>query len=207
MGNFNFMCDACGWGEGGDGEDGRDYFGKPAKVTAETQSGKLIILEGVYTGYGEVELPDGKIFYPRQFEEHWEFWTSGKENSNTFVGKGIYCEECMYDHPSTAFTQFSFKDFELVVSYLNKKKQPAAESTMTPAAESIPVQTKKIVKPKALKKDQLIEKVAELEAEVARLKPMEEQLTILNGMYTTVINNYNKVNERMEKIKKAFYDY
>ena len=206
MGCFNFQCTACGWGEGGHGEDGRDYFDKPAAVVVTLQSGKKVTIHGRYTGYGEVETETGYTFYHPQFEEFWAGWLdyapNNKDEKGPYIATEIYCEECLWDRDPTSLADFDFSEMEKVVDYLTKKGAAAAP---TPAAPAAPApKPKKAAKPKPLTKDQLATKVAELEAEVARLKPIEQRAVRLNQMYMEVQGKYTRLRECMDKMKAVF---
>jgi hypothetical protein len=232
MGNFNFFCDGegendgygrvdhkCGWGPNGCGEDGRDYFDKPAAVEVELTSGKTVIIHGRYTGYGEVETETGHTFYHPQFEEFWAGWLKGGYNNNgkkgPFIAKNIYCEECLYDYDPTPISEYDFTDMVKVVDYLKEEEEDAAAATTLPAAPVVaPAPTpagtgakKKIAKPKPLTKEQLVAKVAQLEAEVARLKPYEERATRLGTMYAEMQTKYTKIRAFYDKIETAMNDY
>ena len=211
MGNFNFECAECGWGEGGDGEDGRDYFGAECQVIAKTKSGKEVVLNGTYSGYGCVELPGGQEFYLKQFEEYWAGWLTHTGAGSPFAGGEILCECCMRSPPP--LSQFSLNDFQTVAEAL-RVEAPAAPvsaalmpATLMPAAPE-PKKTKapKAPKPKALTKDQLAAKVAELEAEVARLKPMEERLLELDKAYTRLQEANATASRRLKNIQEALWN-
>ncbi len=211
MGNFNFECGNCGWGPGGDGEDGRDYFGKPAQVFATTRSGKEVRMNGHYTGYGEVELPGGQTFFLKQFEEYWAGWISHKPTDATtgpFVGGAILCEDCC--SAPTPMTEFALSDFQTVKEYLEKRAAAASAPAPAapPAVSAKPApKAKATAKPKALTKEQLAAKVAELEAEVARLKPMEQRLKDLDKAYTRLQQSAQVADKKLAKIQRALYGY
>ncbi len=226
MGNFNFLCDGegdgyddhgkcygkCGWGPNGRGEDGREYFDKPAAVEVELSSGKTVTIHGRYTGYGEVETETGYTFYHPQFEEFWECWLNGGYNNHgekgPFIAKKIYCEECLYDFDPTPISEYDFSEMVKVVDYLQKQKDAAAAPAPIPAAASaVGVPKKKIAKPKPITKEQLVAKVAQLEAEVARLKPYEERATRLGTMYAEMQTKYTKTRAFYNKIETAMNEY
>lgn len=205
MGNFNFECEECGWGEGGEGEDGRDYFGKPAAAILLGKDGSEIILKGSYTGYGEVELPSGHTFWPDQFEEYFECWIGHNDHGENgpYRCRGILCEECMEYKTQTSFAKFSFSDFVKAKDYLEKKKAPPPP----PAPVATPVVTapkpKKVPKPKALTKEQLVAKVAAMEAELAELRPLKERFTSLQTAYDKVQKQYNSARDTISGVHKA----
>ncbi len=207
MGNFNFECDECGWGEGGDGEDGRDYFGKPAAAVLEGADGKVILLKGEYTGYGEIELPSGHTFWPDQFEQYFDGWLSGKGNGEKgpFRCRGILCENCMDYKHQTPFSEFSFFDFVKVKDYLEKQKVPPAPVTSPPAPVAAPKKVKvlKVAKPKPLTKEELVAKVAELEEEVARLRPLQERMDSLQKAYDDMQKRSNRSEGTIAAIQRA----
>lgn len=203
MGNFNFECGKCGWGPNGTGEDGRDYFGKPAQVFAVTKDGKEVCMNGEYTGYGIVELPGGQEFYLKQFDQFWAGWLGATDPvCGPFVGGEILCEECCWGSIPTPMTKFGLSDFQTVKEYL-EKSVAAPVSAPVSAAKPKP----KAAKPKALTKEQLAAKVAELEAEEARLKPMEKRLADLDRAYTTLHEKYQVAAKRLDKIKNALWGY
>ena len=217
MGNFNYECGKCGWGPRGHGEDGRDYFGKPAQVFATTKDGKEIRMNGNYTGYGAVELPGGQEFYLTQFEEYWEGWINGHttdEETGPFVGGGILCEHCAYEatlypkyEKATPMTEYSLSDFQTVKDYIEKQKAPppAPPAPAPSAPAAAPKKVLKLAKPKALTKAELEAKVAELQREVDRLKPMEKRLQDLDKAYQKM-QDANRINSRrLKKIQDIMY--
>jgi len=208
MGNFNYLCTVCGWGPGGEGEDGRDYFGKPCQVSAETKDGKVIHMNGEYSGYGYVELPGGQEFYLQQYEEHWDGWCSYEktDENGPFTSCGILCQHCMYSSAPTSMTEFSMSDFETVKEYLEKLKAPPPPAPPAPA----PAPTKKpkivrAIKPKPLTKEELLAKVDELQKEVDRLKPMEKRLQELDKTYQKMLATNQTYERRLKKIRDAVY--
>ncbi len=211
MGNFNYQCEACGWGEGGEGEDGRDYFDKPAAAILMGKDGQEIVLKGSYTGYGEVELPSGHTFWPDQFEEYFESWIGHNDNGEKgpFRCRGILCEECMEYKHQTSFSKFSFNDFKKAKDYLAEKKAPPAAAAPPVAAPAVaaPVaavpKPKKGPKPKALTKDQLVAKVAALEAELAELRPLKERIQPLQEAYDKLQKQYSAARETISGVHKA----
>lgn len=222
MGCFNFECADCSWGENGTGEDGREYFDKPAAVVVKLKDGKKVIVHGRYTGYGEVETPSGHTFYHPQFEEFWDCWLDGGYNNHgekgPFIAEAIYCEECLYGRNPTSFAEFDFDQMEKVVDYLEKKEAKEAVAAVaaaavptsagpTPAvAAPTPAAPKKAPKPKPLTKEQLVAKVAELEAEVTRLKPFEERSKRLDTLYNEMHKKYTVVRRVLDSVKKAFQE-
>ena len=208
MGCFNFECGECGWGPNGRGEDGREYFGKEAAVVVELTTGKCVIIHGHYTGYGEVETPTGHTFYPEQFEEYWADWLDYKPNNKgekgPFIAKEIYCEECLYGRDPTPLVEYDFTQMKKVVDYLAKEEAPAAGGAGAAAPAPAPAKAKKAPKPKALTKDQLAAKVAELEAEVGRLKPIAERASRLDEMSRELQAKYPKLRGCMDKMKDLF---
>lgn len=216
MGNFNYQCGKCGWGPRGDGEDGRDYFSKPAQVFATTKDGKEIRMNGTYTGYGAVELPGGQEFYLKQFEEYWEGWINGHptdDETGPFVGGGILCESCSYKdtlYPTyktaTPMTEYSLSDFQTVKDYIEKQKAPPpAAAAPAPAPAAAAPKPAKAPKPKALTKAELEAKVAELQREVDRLKPMEQRLKDLDKAYQKMQDANRTNSRRLEKIREVMY--
>jgi hypothetical protein len=233
MGTSPFFCDGegeddgygrvdgkCGWGPNGYGEDGRDYFDKPAAVEVELTSGKTVIIHGRYTGYGEVETETGHTFYHPQFEEFWGCWLDGTYNNHgekgPFIAKKIYCEECLYGRDPTPISEYDFSDMVKVVDYLKKEEDAAAAAVAAAAAPVVAASPapagagapkKKIAKPKPLTKEQLVTKVAQLEAEVTRLKPYEERATRLGTMYAEMQTKYTKIRAFYDKIETAMNEY
>lgn len=210
MGNFNYQCGKCGWGPNGHGEDGRDYFGKPAQVVATTRSGKEVRMNGDYTGYGAVELPGGQEFYLKQFEEYWEGWSEHRATDpvvGPFVGGGILCDDCCWDSPPTSMTEYALSDFLPVKEYLERAKTPVAPPAPPAVTTVKPAKVKAAPKPKPLTKEQLVAKVAELEAVVARLKPMEQRLKDLDQAYARLNASNQAASKKLDKIKNALYGY
>jgi hypothetical protein len=77
---------------------------------------------------------------------------------------------------------------------------------MPAALEPKKTKAPKAPKPKALTKDQLAAKVAELEAEVARLKPMEERLLELDKAYTRLQEANATASRRLKNIQEALWN-
>lgn len=207
MGNFNFECEECGWGEGGDGEDGRDYFGKPAMAVIHDEHGD-VFLAGEYTGYGAIELPSGHTFWADQFEEYFNCWIGHNDNDEKgpFRCRGILCENCMESYTQTSFSKFSFSDFVKVKDYLEKKKAPAPAHVAPPApAVAAPKKVKiiKVLKPKPLTKEELVVKVAEMEAELTRLRPLQERMATLQKAYDEMQKRNNRSESTIASIQRA----
>ena len=214
MGNFNYMCGKCGWGPNGDGEDGRDYFGKPCQVIAKTKDGKEIRMNGTYSGYGYVELPGGQEFYLKQYEEHWDCWLEHQttDELGPFTSCGILCDRCAYVatlYPThqgpTPMTEYSLSDFETVKDYLEKENAPAPPPVAPAAAAAPKPKIVKAPKPKALTKTELEAKVLELQREVDRLKPMEKRLQELDKAYQKMYKANNTNARRLNKIRDVLY--
>ena len=206
MGNFNYLCGKCGWGPNGSGEDGRDYFGKPAQVIAETKDGKVIRMNGEYSGYGYVELPGGQEFYLKQYEEYWDGWCSykGTDESGPYTSCDVLCQRCMYGSAPTSMTEYSLSDFQTVKEYLEKKKAPA------PAVPAEAAKPKRVLKApkktvKAPTKEELVAKVDELQKEVDRLKPMERRLQELDKAYQKMLTTNQIYERRLKKVQEAVY--
>lgn len=117
----------CGAGTQRDEEgyecDGRDYFGKPVRVKVPTKDGRSVVLEGEYTGYGEVEVQFGgeKVtFYPEQFQVYWDCW----DTTHQYVAGVMYCEDCMRGIALTSRAEFDLGDFTLGKDHMAKNKAP-----------------------------------------------------------------------------------
>ena len=188
MGCFNFDCCVCGEGTHRDEEDGmwngREYFGAPVRIKVPTKKGGTVILEGEYTGYGEVEVKfGGKLheFYPKQFDQYWDYWDTAKQ----YIAHEVYCEDCMEDVPLTSRATFDLTDFILAVDYMAVNPKPSNSFgyreergslwDTKPVAPAPPVKSApvKVPKPKAPTKEELVKQVAEMKAELERLRPLE----------------------------------
>lgn len=244
MGCFNFDCANCGEGMQRDEEgyecDGRDYFDKPVRIQVRTKSGKFVFLEGRYTGYGEVEVEFGsttETFYPKQFAEYWDCWTTEKQ----FVSEEIYCEDCMEDYPLTSRAEFDLSDFTLAVDYMAVNMPPpgsmapwrsggktlwntgapsvaaAAAAPAQPVADAVggaaptaaatPKKKVKVAKPKPLTKEELVKKVTEMEAELERLRPLEQRFKTLEAENQRFREDLRTKNENLLKIRKIVIGY
>lgn len=226
MGCFNFDCGVCGEGvtrdeEGGEW-DGREYFSKPVRINVLTKDGRTVVIEGIYSGYGEVDVDFGgkKIeFYPKQFQEYWDVWTT----KGQIVAEEIYCEDCMEDISLTSRATFDLSNFMLVVDYMATNEKPpgwmnphkpslwatrlggAVGGVSTPAPTAAPAPAKpakKKVEPKP-KKEDLILMVAEMKAELARLKPLEARFATLELENNSLREQLREKNERLDTIRKA----
>ena len=172
-------------------------------------------MNGNYTGYGAVELPGGQEFYLKQFEEYWEGWINGHrtdEETGPFVGGDILCESCSYKdtlYPTyktaTPMTEYSLSDFQTVKDYIEKQKAPPPAPPAPAAAAPAPKKVLKLAKPKALTKAELEAKVAELQREVDRLKPMEQRLKDLDKAYQKMQDANRTNSRRLEKIREVMY--
>lgn len=162
MGHFNFECVGCGWGRRAKGDK---FFGMTVMITARTKTGKTVYITGVYDGYGDVEVVlDGKehLFYSTQFKPYWDSWCG-----SGYVCEHIFCEECMDASHLTPLAEFSKDDFTTLQELRAPKEAKAAE----PVKKVEP-------KPKAKKptKSELEEMVAEMSAELERLRPLVEEV-------------------------------
>lgn len=236
MGCFNFDCANCGEGMQRDEEgyecDGRDYFDKPVRIQVRTKSGKFVFLEGRYTGYGEVEVEFGDKtveFYPKQFAIYWDCWNTEKQ----FVSEEIYCEECMWKCSLTSRAEFDLSDFTLAVDYMavntpppdsmapwrdcgkslwNTAPPPAPVNVVvtaptTAATTAATPKKAKVAKPKPLTKEELIKKVAEMEAELERLRPLEQRFKTLEAENQRFREDLRTKNENLLKIRKIVSGY
>jgi hypothetical protein len=229
MGCFNFDCPNCGVGthrdENGEEWEDRDYFGATVRISVPTKKGGMVILEGRYSGYGEVEVEfGGKTieFYPKQFEEYWDCWNTEMQ----YLAQEIYCETCMENYPLTSRATFDLSDFTLAVDYMATHEKPRASmapwgaSTSkwgtalvtpvpAPAPQPAPPPAKaaKVVKPKPLKKEDLAKKVAEMTAELERLRPLESRFMTLEAENVRLREDLHATRERLDKIRKAVNGY
>jgi hypothetical protein len=223
MGCFNFDCCECGEGVTHDEEgyvcEGREYFGAPVRINVPTKDGRTVVLEGTYTGYGEVEVKFGtkKVeFYPKQFQEYWDFWTTKEQ----IISEEVYCEDCMEDHPLTSRATFDLSDFTLAIDYMAIHEKPPG--WMAPhgkptlwatrrggavggAAAPAPAPAKKKTepKPKPPKKDDLILMVAEMKAELERLRPIASRFATLETEANDLREQVRERDERLDAIRKA----
>lgn len=232
MGCFNFDCKVCGEGvyrdEDGNetGADGRDYFGAPCRILVPTKSGKTIVVEGEYNGYGEVELPDGTMFYPDQFQEYWSFWLDNSDGEmNPFYAGDIYCEDCFDKVEPTSRKEWSNEDCIRVMEMEQTRAQygsrvyytlpPIKVAAPTPSAASAAQPEKKDKaakepkpKPKPLKKEELQKRVAELEAELEKLRPLESRFTYMETNYKRVMEENASMRKKLDRARDALgYGY
>ena len=217
MGCFNFDCCVCGEGVTRDEEggtwDGREYFGKPVRINVLTKDSRTVVLEGVYSGYGEVDVKFGGkdvVFYPKQFQEYWDVWTTNTQ----YVSEEMYCEECMEDVSLTSRTTFDLSNFTLAIDYMAMHEKPpgwmdprkaSLWGTKLGAAPEAIVPTppvKAAAEPKP-KKNDLIKMVAEMKAELERLKPLEARFEALEAETNDLREQLRKKNERLDAIRKA----
>lgn len=227
MGCFNFDCYKCGEGvtrddEGGEW-DGREYFCKPVRINVLTKHGRTVVLEGVYSGYGEVNVEFGgkKIeFYPKQFQEFWDVWTT----KGQIVAEEIYCEDCMEDIPLTSRVTFDLSDFTLAIEYMATHEKPPGWMDPhklslwgtrlggavggAPVSVPVPVPTnklKKVVTPKPtpLKKDDLLKMVAEMKAELEHLRPLKDRFVSLEAEANELRESVREKTKQLSKIRKA----
>jgi hypothetical protein len=232
MGCFNFNCIRCGEGTNGD-YDGRDYFDKPVHISVPTKDGRNVILEGRYTGYGEVEVVFGdktETFYPKQFKEFWDCWGPVDQ----FVAGAMYCEDCMWNVDTTSRATFDLNDFERVVDYMARHEKPAkyqglfgrgasswgtslaaaGGGTAAPAvaagggaaapaaAPVLPAVKLKVVKPKPLKKDDLLKQNAELQKQNAELAAQIERMRLMEQRFKTLEEENKRLRESVQSAKK-----
>lgn len=211
--------------------DERDYFGKPVRIVVPTKKGGTVVLEGTYDGYGEVEVEFGgkkETFYPDQFMEYWDCWSPHDQ----FVAHDIYCEDCMESHALTSRAEFDLSDFERVKDYMASHEKPAkcmgpmgrgpsgwgtaapVAAPVAPAPVAAPVAPaapavalKKIPKPKALKKDDLIKQNAELTKKNAELTAQVEKQRLIVERFATLEEENKRLRENLrfakERIEKA----
>jgi hypothetical protein len=240
MGCFNFDCPNCGVGthrdEDGEEWEERDYFGADVRISVHTKKGAVVILEGKYTGYGEVEVKFGDKtveFYPKQFAEYWDCW----DTKDQYVAQDIYCEECMEDYPLTSRSEFDLSDFTLAVDYMSINMPPPgsmapwrrdAKSLWNTAPEPAPApvntvvatpvggagggskkkeKKEKVAKPKPFTKEELVKKVAEMEAELERLRPLEQRFKTLEAENLTFRDQLREKNEQLLKVRKIVIGY
>lgn len=231
MGCFNFDCCNCGEGvsrdEEGEEWEGREYFGAPVRINVLTKDGRTVVLEGKYSGYGDVEVMFGakKIeFYPKQFQEYWDFWPTEKQ----LVAEEIYCEDCMDDVLLTSRSTFALPDFVLAVDYMATHEKPpgwmapynkkslwatrlggAVGGASTTAADASAMVSKKKLKkadepkPKALKKEDLIKMVDEMKAELERLRPLEARFATLEAEANSLRKEIRVKDEQLDSIRKV----
>ena len=220
MGCFNFDCCKCGEGisrdEDGNEWEGREYFGVPVRIKVPLKDGCSVILEGTYSGYGEVEVGFGDktlVFYPKQFQGYWDVWNT----KDQYVSEEVYCEDCMEEVPLTSRKTFDGKDFTLALNYMMVNEKPpgwmnphrpskwnieSPVTSPTPAPSQPAPVPKQTSEPKS-KKAELAKQVVEMKTEFERLRPLETRFTALEAELNALRENIRAKNEILEKVRRA----
>jgi hypothetical protein len=102
MGIFPYTCELCGGGyqrcalseideEHHDCEGGQFCYEEDVVILV---NGKKF--DGVYNGYGEVEVTDGTIYVPSEFAEYIDGWGTRLTYDRDTTRVEIYCQSCFH---------------------------------------------------------------------------------------------------------------
>ena len=211
MGQFDFVCCDCEYGE--DGFDSRDYFGSSVRIDVKMKNGDHVVLSGEYTGYGTIEAC-GETFYPVQFAKYFKDWsyTRGVEELPTYVAERIWCNKCMANTGLSSFCDWDLSKFYTVQEYDTyggyKPKTPVIPPVIPTPVHTVKKQAVKAVKavkavqPK-LKKTELAELLLKKDAELTTLKEENICLKKREERYKEMERNYVKITELNEHFRNT----
>lgn len=166
MGNFDFDCCNCDKKRTDD-----EYIDMRVRITVILKNKKTIVLEGIYDGYGSVEVVGINQFWAKQFSEQFELWTSYNSDYNrAFLAEHIYCRECLDCVNVTPRIEYSKEDFVNAIT----AKEPRAQAPVT----VIPVLPASKPASKMLKSE-LVKELEELRTEVIQLRKYKTEFVEL----------------------------